>query len=77
VIAEFRRGIIYLQHKNSNYLTPKKDEARLVAGSSPNKPKTKIMNQIFSSRLYNPVIHLLDLTLQKYITNFVPTVNEL
>jgi len=58
-------------------LPAKKDEARLVAGSSPNKPKTKIMNQTFSSRLYNPVIHLLDLTIQKYITNFIPTVNEL
>ena len=27
-----------------------KDEARRAAGSSPNKPKTKIMNQTFYSR---------------------------
>lgn len=39
--------------KNSNlrcHLMDKKDEARRVAGSSPNKPKTKIMNQTFYSR---------------------------
>jgi hypothetical protein len=35
-----------------------KDEARLAAGPSPNKPKTKIMNQTFFFAQYNPVIHL-------------------
>jgi hypothetical protein len=42
VIAEFRRGIIFLQHKNSNYLTPKKDEAPPGGGAHPpinQKPK--------------------------------------